>query len=168
MSDTAVQELLEKDGIRDQIYRYARGVDRMDRELTRSVWHADGTAQYFGFFEGSAADWIDWCWKAHEGMEAHSHQMTNVTIELDGDHATSETYAIVALRTVPDEAGLRRQIDVRGRYLDRWSKRDGRWAIDHRIHVVDLQSIGGEPISANAESRRDPEDVSYSLLRAAT
>ena len=30
------------------------------------------------------------------------------------------------------------QMNVLSRYLDRWSKRDGRWAIDHRHCVFDM------------------------------
>ena len=153
MSDGALSELLAKDAIRDVIYRYARGLDRMDKAMAYSVWHDDGTAQYFDFFEGTGHDFVDWVWKAHEAMESHSHQMTNVLIEVDGDRVTSETYAIVTLRTLPDTAGKQQHIDVRGRYLDRWSKRDGRWAIDRRVHVMDMQTVGGVPTPANAESR---------------
>ena len=53
----------------------------------------------------------------------------------------------------------------RGRYLDRWQRRDDRWAIVHREHVLDMQSFTklkkGNP---NEESRRDPQDPSYQFL----
>ena len=165
MSDAAISELLAKDAIREVIYRYSRGLDRMDKPMAYSVWHDDGTAEYFGFFKGTGHGFVDWAWKAHEGFESHSHQMTNILIEVDGERATSETYSVVTMRRLPDETGKQQHIDVRGRYLDRWSKREGRWAIDHRIHVMDMQTVGGKPTKANKESRRDERDPSHALFR---
>ncbi|MCE2392825.1 MAG: nuclear transport factor 2 family protein [Proteobacteria bacterium] len=166
MDDRAVQELLDKQAIREVIYRYSRGLDRMDKEMAYSVWHPDGTALYHDIFEGTGHEFVDWVWEAHEAMESHSHQMTNILIEVAGDRAVSETYAIVSLRRLPDENGHSAELVSRSRYLDRWSKRDGRWAIDHRIHVSDLQLEDGVSRPGDAESRRDPADPSFDLFRS--
>ena len=163
MSD-ALQELLDKEAIRDVIYRYSRGLDRMDKEMAYSVWHPDGTALYYGIFEGTGHGFVDWVWKAHEAMESHSHQMTNSLIQVDGDRAISETYAIVSLRTNPDVNGKQSELVSRGRYLDRWSKREGRWAIEHRVYVMDLQTVDGVSEAGSAESKRDESDPSFSLF----
>ena len=102
-------------------------------------------------------------WKVHTGMQAHSHQMTNILIELDGDQAASETYVTVVLRTRADAA---LDIFVRGRYLDRWSRRDGVWAIDHRIHVPDHTTTlpVPEPVLSESSGARDRSDPSYPLF----
>jgi hypothetical protein len=34
-----------------------------------------------------------------------------------------------------------KQITTRGRYLDRWSRRDGRWGIEKRFFVGDINEI---------------------------
>ncbi len=136
----------------------------MDRELTLSVWHEGGTASYIDMYEGTGAGFVDWAWKVHEGMERHSHQIANSVIEVDGDRASSETYLTATLWTVPRD-GKQTEVCVRGRYLDRWSKRDGRWAIDHRTHVADLHTFSElRRGPTNDESRRDPDDPSYALL----
>ena len=52
----------------------------------------------------------------------------------------------------------------RGRYLDRWSKRDGNWAIDHRQVVFDSYTphefaaahLDGKPLSLSQRGRDDP------------
>ena len=44
MTNAAVEELLAKQAIREVIYRYCRGLDRMDRALALSCWHPGGTA----------------------------------------------------------------------------------------------------------------------------
>ena len=92
MSDSTLQSLLDRDAIRDVLSRYCRGLDRMDRPLADTVWHPGGTALYDGIFEGTGAGFLDWVWEAHANMDRHSHQITNVLVELDGDRATSEAY----------------------------------------------------------------------------
>jgi hypothetical protein len=161
--DDRVRELIHKQEITEQIYRYSRGVDRMERALARACWHDDGTAEYRGMFEGDVDGLLDWMWTVHEGMQMHSHQMSNILIELRGEVACSGTYATVALRTRGEKPAI---IVTRGRYFDRWSLRAGRWAIDHRIHVSDLSTITRapkqEPIAPSG--RRDDTDASYELF----
>jgi hypothetical protein len=153
-----------REAIRDVLYRYCHGVDRMDLALTRACWHADGTADYRGMFEGEADALLEWMWKLHRGMQMHSHQMTNMLIEIAGERAASETYVTVALRT-RGEGAARRDILTRGRYVDRWSRRDGRWAIDHRIYLNDWMTTlpVGEAMS-EFTGRRDADDPSYAAF----
>ncbi|MBW1685617.1 MAG: nuclear transport factor 2 family protein [Deltaproteobacteria bacterium] len=161
--DALLKQLLDKQAITEQLYHYCRGVDRMDSALTRACWHVDGTADYVGMFQGTADALLDWMWEVHTGMQAHSHQMTNILIELNGDQAASETYVTVVLRTRGDAA---LDIFVRGRYLDRWSRRDGVWAIDHRIHVPDHATTLPVPehTPAEAAGARARSDPSYQLF----
>jgi hypothetical protein len=163
----ALGELLAKQAITEVIYRYCRGIDRMDRELTRSVWHEGGTADYGAHIhQGTGDSFIDWVWPVHQhGFAAHSHQISNVLIEVDpsGETAASEAYITVHLRTVDGT-----DLVGRGRYLDRWAFRDGRWAVTHRQYVDDFGSayapvadtVGDAPIA----SRRGPDDPSYGLF----
>ena len=60
--------------------------------------------------------------EAHLNFVAHSHQFSNISIVVDGDTASSETYGDVTLRRI-DEPGA--PIDSRnlGRYVDRWERR---------------------------------------------
>ena len=155
-----LRELAAKDEIRAQIYNYARGLDRMDRELTANVWHPDGTAHYIGAYEGTGRGFVDFVWPVHEPMTAHSHQITNVLIEVDGDTAVSEAYVMVSLHTQTADGATTPL--VRSRYADTWSKRDGRWAIDHRLAITDFRTLSvaddpGEP----TEGMRDRSDPSY-------
>ncbi len=168
MSDTAVETLLAKQAITEVLYRYCRGLDRMDRTLALSVWHPGSTADYGPMFTGSGAEFVDWVWAAHQGLAAHSHQITNILIDVDGDRATSEAYVTVALRTKPDEGSIVDIVD-RGRYLDRWSLRQGVWAIDSRTFVEDFQAVYPVPLTeatggSQATGRRGPNDPSYHVL----
>ncbi len=167
MSDP-VQLLSDKQAITEVLYRYCRGLDRMDVGMARSVWHPNGTADYGELFRGTADGFIAWVWAGHNALARHSHQVTNVLIDVDGDHAVSEAYVTVALRSRPGDDGTVVEIESRGRYVDRWSRRDGRWAIDHRRFVEDLQRVHEAAPLADDDvpgaSRRGADDPSYDAL----
>jgi hypothetical protein len=168
MFDSAIETLLAKQAITEVLYRYCRGLDRMDQGLALSVWHEGATVDYGPMFAGSGADFVEWVWIAHEALVAHSHQITNILIDVNGDRATSEAYVTVALRTMPNEGSIADIVD-RGRYLDRWSRREGRWAIDDRTFVEDFQAIYPVPLNeatdgSQVTGRRSPDDPSYRVL----
>jgi hypothetical protein len=130
-----IEELLAKQAITEQLHRYCHGLDRFDREQA-DIWHPGGTASYEGIFEGTGEGFLDWVWPVHETMERTSHQVTNILITLEGpDRATSETYVTMCGRTPKAD------IVGRGRYLDTWSKRDGRWGVDARRYADDIQQF---------------------------
>ena len=158
-----VEELIAKDAIREQIYNYARGLDRMDKPLALSVWHSDATVQTPAGGDLTGAEWIESAWRSHERITAHSHQMTNVLIKVDGDAAVSETYFIASMHAEPSSETANTSL-IRGRYVDRWSKRSGRWAMDHRMIVVDFSTNDGST-GPNRQSagRRDTTDPSYQI-----
>jgi hypothetical protein len=161
--DPLIAELADKAAIRDVLSRYCRGLDRMDKPMAYSVFAAEATANYYGIYTGTGHGFIDWVWGAHLTMTSHSHQITNVLIELTGDSAVSEAYVTVVLQQQRETGAV--EMQARGRYLDRWSKRDGRWVIVEREHVIDTQSE--MPLAAtgkSVESRRDERDISFKFL----
>lgn len=165
MNRSPAEALLEKSAIRDVLSRYCRGLDRMDKAMAYDVFAAGSSAHYYGMYQGTGHGFIDWVWGSHRTMESHSHQITNVLTELDGNSAASEAYVTVVLQQQRPSGGV--EIQCRGRYLDRWAKQDGRWRIVEREFVLDAQSE--IPLSApnkSAESRRDESDPSFRFLRS--
>ncbi|MFI5312459.1 MAG: nuclear transport factor 2 family protein [Gemmatimonadales bacterium] len=177
---TVEHDIAAKQSITEVIYRYCRALDRMDRALADTVWHADGTADYGATFQGSASGLLDTMWENHAKLLGHSHQVTNILIELDGDRAGSESYAYGTLWNVAPNGVLVR-LEALGRYLDTWSCRDGVWAIDHRHFVYDAvftaanvspDDAGDDPLIRLAAKRdplqtlgrRDRTDPSYLVL----
>lgn len=160
-----LQAVADRQAITDQIYRYCRAMDRIDHELGYSIWHEDGTADYGeAVFTGSGRDFIDHVCRQHAQLLCHSHQVTNIIIELDGDRAGSEAYVTATLRMERD--GRLLQMTVLSRYVDRWSRRDGRWAIDHRIAIIDMDEIREvTPMKHHARAARDRSDPSYTVLK---
>ena len=171
MTDTAIETVLNKQAITEVLYRYCRAMDRIDRDMTLSIWHPDGTCNYnstAGVADMLFRDYLVGSTKARQGFANHSHQITNILIELAGDRAVSEAYFTASLQTVPADGKVLEHL-WRGRYLDRWSKRAGAWAIDHRQVVFDTYTpyefdadrLKGMPL---ALSRRDGDDPSYRHL----
>jgi len=164
---TTLIQLADHQAITDQIYRYCRAMDRIDQELGYSIWHDDGTADYGHNFQGTGRAFIDHVCAQHRQLLMHSHQVSNILIELDGDRAGSESYVTATLRMRREEKLL--QMTVISRYLDRWSRRGGTWAIDHRIAVMDMDEIREViPMKEHERASRDRTDVSYSVLQPPT
>jgi hypothetical protein len=167
----ALEALIAKDEIRRQIYNYARGLDRMDMELAVGVWHPDGTADYGGTVT-KGSEFVEGAFRFHESFLSHTHHMIDTTIEVDGDMAVSETYANSSMLQAIDAQraqGVVTRADgvsvslIRGRYADRWSKRDGRWALDHRRYIEDFRTVQEMPAQRQAPGRRDRTDPSYTV-----
>jgi hypothetical protein len=157
------QEVADRLAITDKIYRYCRSVDRLDVALGYSVFHPDSYAD-FSIYRGSGRGWIDFICEEHRKFLHHSHQVTNIVIDLDGDRAGSESYVTATLRAADGDRIMQRQFWAR--YVDAWSKRDGRWAIDSRECVIDFDALSeAAPIAQHERSRRDRDDPSYAVLR---
>ncbi|MFW0785199.1 nuclear transport factor 2 family protein [Gordonia sp. CPCC 206044] len=163
-----IAELHAKQAITEVLYRYCRGMDRMDREIAETVWHPGGTADY-GPATGTstATEFLDFVFGYHASMQAHSHTISNLLINVDegGGEARSEAYVSIWLRTLPTD-GKVTDLFHRGRYLDRFTRREGDWRIDHRIFVGDLYREVEVPAPDPVPpwGRRDPDDASYRVL----
>jgi SnoaL-like protein len=155
-------ELADRLAITDQMYRYCRSVDRLDVPLGHSIFHPDSTAD-FGVYKGSGRGWIDFICVEHRKFLYHSHQVTNVIIDLDGDRAGSEAYVFATLQARQGEKIVQHQFWAR--YIDKWSKRDGHWAIDNRDCIVDFATLTEvNSVRSDERSRRDQDDASYAVL----
>lgn len=164
----AVQELLDKQAITEILYRYCRGVDRLDWHLVRGCYH-DGAIDDHGYFRITAEEFVDHVRRpTEEGFAATVHSLSNILIKVDGDVAGSEAHARVwhLLKTEgePDRAWI-----AGLRYVDRMERRRGEWRIAYRTLVWSYSVL--EPIGerrdlgpATTWSRRDTGDVSYRVL----
>ena len=159
-----LRAVADRQAITDLIYRYCRSVDRLDVPLGHSIWHEGSHADYGpGVYQGDGPGVIDHICAQHRHTQSHSHQVTNILIELDGDRAGSESYHFAALRVA--RGGKVQQISVWGRYLDTWSRQDGRWGLDKRLTVRDFDEIRDvTPLADHHIGQRDRSDPSYAVL----
>lgn len=175
-SGNELQVLADKLAIREVLTNYCRSVDRLDRDLALTVWHPDAKIDYPGMQTGDLEGFLTWVFDGHIGYRATNHQVTNVTIRVDGDKAVSEAYVTARIRAYPDENGRRVDMVVTGRYLDRWTRRESGWMIDERVFMNDVLSeyevvnafdgeLPGRPNDGDyTTARRGRDDPSYSLL----
>ena len=157
-----LETLLAKSEIENVLKRYCRSMDRIDAELGYTVWHEGGLADYGPIYEGTGRGFVDWVCDYHRTLDSTSHQIANILIDVRGKRATSETYVTVSLLGTQD--GSRTLIVGRGRYLDEWSHRDGRWAIERRRYVTDFATVQTGAEVMPGWGQRDLDDPSYGLL----
>ncbi|MDE2303391.1 MAG: nuclear transport factor 2 family protein [Sphingomonadales bacterium] len=164
MKTPGPEALADREAIREQIYRYCRAMDRIDHELGYSIWHEDGTADYGAdVFQGSGRGFIDHVCAVHAQLLTHNHQVSNIVIALDGERAGSEAYVTARLRL--ERGGKLHEMTVVSRYCDRWSKRDGHWALDHRHTIMETDEIREvTAMKRHDTARRDRDDPSYAVL----
>ena len=174
-----VRELQDREAIKQCVFRYCRGADRLDRELMASAYHADGIEEH-GKFVGNGIEFVDFALQQH--IDAHlstQHYVHNHMCEIDGDTAHTETYFMFVAM---NKRGKILQMNG-GRYVDRFERRLGVWesafrvclrdwaTMDERPNMNDLSSFTSTRAIMSEEarafmngglgSRRDRSDPSY-------
>jgi hypothetical protein len=145
-SSRALQELLDREEIRALMYRYARGVDRGDLAMIRSVFLPEGTDKH-GHFDGPAAEFAQGVVERGDAVKVvGNHHITNMTIELDGDRAYTETY-FLAFHPHNDSGAKIEMGIMSGRYIDVLERRNGAWGILRRKVISDWtrRDVPGDP-----------------------
>ena len=165
MMDPRLQALIDRQDILDCLTRFSRGIDRLDRELFLSAFHADATIAA-GPFVGGPVDLCDWSFAMHaEHQQLTQHDLLNHTAEIDGDTAHTETYYLFVAKNRDDSLML-----AGGRYVDRLERRDGSWRIALRTNAIEWSALPSAlpppfadvpGIDANGKAARNRSDISY-------
>jgi hypothetical protein len=164
--ETELRELLDKQAIAELLYAYGEGIDRRDAELLQSVFTAECQLHY-GAYDHPARVLIDnWHADQPSAFLMTHHLYGNIAVRFyDADRARSITYFFAQHRARRD--GRIVDEEVRGRYLDRLTKRDGRWRFAERTIVFDWSKImpaesanwwdaPGDPAKVGAHGPADP------------
>lgn len=153
--------LLAKEEIRELAQLYARGVDRKDVELLRTLYTSDATDSHGTHFDGSAKDYFAFLETSLPHMHVGGHFICNHLIAVDGDDAEGEVYAI-AWHLIPDGTGGLLH-DIAGvRYIDRYRREDGRWLFASRVASFDMRKK--EPAAPQGPMPDPLQDPSYAEL----
>lgn len=162
-------ELADREAIRDCLYRYCRGIDRMDAEFLRSAYWP-GAMDYHTGFTGTIEQFIEWALPRLKAMEDAVHNIGNVLIKLDRNTAAVESYFWSVAIVRGNEP---RQTMAAGRYLDRFEKRGDEWRIAERVVAHDWfdesrqvgdWSIGPFGMSGLLRGAAGLQDKSYTWL----
>ncbi|HEX7741561.1 MAG TPA: nuclear transport factor 2 family protein [Sphingobium sp.] len=163
-----LRELVDRQEIWSLLLRYARGIDRRDRELVRSCYWDDAVDDHHSFV-GDPDAFIDWVFENNSapGILQH-HGLNNHFCEVDGDNAYSETYyTFIGANSEPPHL-----LSI-GRYMDHFQRRDGVWKMANRVTVIeknfDLHDAAHDAITRAGDTSygpllpatRDRGDLSY-------
>ncbi len=135
--DSSVKLLLDKNDIIDILYQYCQSCDRLDETALRSCFHPDSQHDH-GPYSGPTDQWIPAALGWLRGRVGVTHMVTNPLISIDGDRALSDCH-FIAFNRLAKSDDLFEEVLVKGRYVDRFEKRDGAWKISHRIGIHDLE-----------------------------
>jgi ketosteroid isomerase-like protein len=164
-----IQALIDRAAITEVLHRYCRAVDRADLDLLKACYHDDATEDHGGTFQGPAADYIAGI-APMLPRSLMTHSTTNVLIELDGDTAQAESHILAFARLKKD--GEKFDTLTLARAVDRFERRDGRWAIAARRmawewhHEMPMAETWGRGLIAPdpavlVRGRKRPDDLVY-------
>lgn len=188
----ALQACADRDAIENLLGLYCRGIDRLDLDLLKSVYHPDAIDDH-GIISASGHEFAERIVALLGQVCVYSqHSVTHAVIEIDGECATSEAqylgfHTIAAgeqsieaffgptyLEQQRQAGNLERchEYLCGGRYLDVLHKRDGQWRIYRRSmtnewSVCRPQSAVSEGIAGavHVPGSRDRSDPVYRLLQ---
>lgn len=131
-----IRDLTARRDITQAIQDYMRGQDRLDRDLQLRSFHPDadvdcgllrgGPEAYTDFAQGFLADLVS---------SQHLLGQIDLSIDLDAGTGTGEVYFFAWHRT--NENDEPKDLFMAGRYIDEYSCKDGKWAIQRRRELID-------------------------------
>ena len=165
-----LHQLLDRDAIRNCVYRFCRGVDRVDEDALRSVYWPDATGRH-GASQGPVLPFLDAVVESRRSGGRAIHMIGNILIELQGDVAAVESYFRTTLEG-RDSKDQPQETLLAGRYIDRFERRGSEWRIAERTVVYDWvrQTRLAAEMTADLFGSRQPagahkpDDMLYQLL----
>ena len=158
--------------LRRLILTYARGADRLDPALVRSVFAHDAEIDLGAIYRGGPDGFVDVVLGFMGAMAATRHQVGNFVIALDGPgRAAMESY-VAAWHRIDADGGIR-ILEVFGRYLTRAEQRNGEWLIVYHSELIDwgeerpASSVWFDKNREMEKGQRDRGDSSYRFLPGA-
>lgn len=130
-----MSELADREAIRECLYRYARGADRLDADMVRSAYWPDAIDTHLSF-TGNVEEFIAWSFPIMGSMDQTMHMIGNILMTIRGNKADVESYFHGFHRVnLPD--GSKSDVLGCGRYVDNFERRGDEWRIARRMVVTD-------------------------------
>ena len=145
MQDQIAQigQLADRLAIQDVLVRYSTAIDTKNFALLDDVFTADGIGDYTasGGIRGNLGEIKEWLARALSIFTVVQHLVTNVSVELRGDDATSTCYLFNPLG-YPRDDGTIEMLWVGAFYRDTLVRMPNGWRIRER--VIDPQYLEGK------------------------
>ena len=161
----AVQELIDREAIRDLVLRYSRAIDRKDVGLLRDLYTEDATDTHGDSFDGPADKFCEFIEGSLPHMTYSGHHACNHMISIEGDEGNGEVYAL-AFHVLPDMANPGKQVEdfMAVRYIDNYHRcGDGKWRFSRRVVTYDMQFQ--RPFTGGGLMGQGAADPSYEVCR---
>ena len=149
-SEVTPAEAADRLAIRELFDAYAHCADRRDADGQKALFTAD--TRFAVFMDGEGTD-PSYVIDGREGLtpifadlnryDATTHFNGQSTVQIEGNHATGESYTIAHHPFTLD--GERKIMVASLRYLDRFVKIDGAWFFEARNLVVDWTETRPSP-----------------------
>ncbi|MBW8640692.1 nuclear transport factor 2 family protein [Hoeflea sp. WL0058] len=170
-TEALVVELVDREAIRDCMYRYCRGIDRADEEALRSAYWPDAIDNH-GAYNGPIEGFVQMAKKVWASGARNIHVVSNILIQFpDSDQADVESY-FTAYQRGAGADGVTRQYLLVGRYCDQFEKRQDEWRVARRTVIYDW--VEEQTVPKGSEQERfgprqpvggaKPEDPIYRLF----
>jgi 3-phenylpropionate/cinnamic acid dioxygenase small subunit len=167
-----LERLVAKSDIYDALVRYCRSCDRQDIGAMLQAFHPDAEVN-MGYYVGPAAGFCERFAAlgdpARSPLSRVQHQVSNVLCDVEGAFANVESYWRVLRRRQAEDKAFDEMIA--SRLLDRFERRNGRWAVLRRRVIWDwMISVPATPAfweagpGAFLVGRRDDADPSCEIF----
>jgi ketosteroid isomerase-like protein len=164
IDEPALQNLIDREAIRDLVLCYSRAIDRKDVKLLRDLYTADATDSHGDSFDGPADKYCDFIAGSLPHMIYSGHHVCNHMIEVTGDIANGEVYAL-AFHVLPTAAEAREEDFMAVRYIDNYRRcADGKWRFARRVVTYDMQLR--RPFTGGGLMALGENDPSYDLCQS--
>jgi len=158
----------DAEGVRQAIYRYARGVDRLDADLIQGSFWLDARITMGVIYSGGPDGFIEVAMGFMGMFAATRHDVGNIVLAPDGDSIGYEAY----VRAWHWQSDADAELEVLGRYVGRAERRGGEWRLAEHGELIDWgaqRPVDASWFAGNAElekGQRSREDGSYRWLAA--
>ena len=155
MTEALLQEVLDREAIKELKARYCRFFDAKDWEGFRSVFTDNCTFQVIDFpvIEGANA-FVDFARKSGGNKTVHHVHNSEITFVSPTEARVTHALADYVEWAAHPETGDRVGFKGFGRYDETYKKIDGEWKIDEwRLSYTRRDPVGPEPLPAEIPPR---------------
>ncbi|MEE4205275.1 MAG: nuclear transport factor 2 family protein [Erythrobacter sp.] len=119
--------------VRQALYRYGRGADRLDPDLIRSAFWPDAQVTLGTIYTGDTEGFVEVAIGFMGMFAATRHDIANVVMVEEGDSIGYEAY----VRAWHWHEDAKTELEVMGRYIGRAVQRDGEWRLMEHGELMD-------------------------------
>jgi hypothetical protein len=146
-----ITELMDREAIRDGLFKYCRGIDRADEALLRAAYWPDAIDSH-GPYNGPVDGFVEWAKTIWASKPRNIHMVSNILIEFQTSTTAHVESYFTALQRGKSGDGVTRQFMLCGRYCDVFEKRGDEWRVLDRLVVYDW--VEPQDVPADDETTR--------------